>query len=391
MTYDVIIVGGAVMGSSVAYHLAADAAFRGTVAVVERDPTYARAASALSASSIRQQFSCAINVRVGLHGARFLREGARALEVDGDAPDFGFREGGYLYLATGAGAPILRENHVVQSAVGADIALLSPDELARLFPWISTDGLSLGGFGHAGEGWFDGYALMRAFRRKAQSLGVAFIADDVVGLQMRDGRVTGVETAKGGVLSCGAVVNCAGAAGARAVARMAGLDVPISSRKRCVFTFTAKSPTPGMPLMIDPSGVYVRPEGSGYICGVSPPESLDPETDDHDVDWNLFEETIWPALAARVPAFEEIRPGRAWAGSYDLNVFDHNALVGTLGTVANFYVAAGFSGHGIQQAPAVGLGLSELIAKGRYETLDLSEFSPSRIEARRPLIERNVI
>jgi FAD-dependent oxidoreductase domain-containing protein 1 len=143
--------------------------------------------------------------------------------------------------------------------------------------------------------------------------------------------------------------------------------------------------------VIDTSGAYVRTEGEAYICGISPPEDQDPDSDDFDVEWPQFEEVIWPALAHRIPAFENIRPGRAWAGHYDLNVFDHNAIVGRAPGLDNAFLAAGFSGHGIQQAPAIGRGLAELIAQGRYATLDLSDFSYERIPAGRPLIERNII
>jgi FAD-dependent oxidoreductase domain-containing protein 1 len=135
----------------------------------------------------------------------------------------------------------------------------------------------------------------------------------------------------------------------------------------------------------------VRTEGESFICGISPPEAEDPDSDDFDVVWPQFEELIWPALAHRVSAFENIKPGRAWAGHYDLNIFDHNAIVGRLPGAENSYVAAGFSGHGIQQSPAVGRGLAELIVEGRYTTLDLGDFGYQRIAEGRPILERNVI
>ena len=161
--------------------------------------------------------------------------------------------------------------------------------------------------------------------------------------------------------------------GARILCEAMGFPVPIYAKKRCVFSFSCPKALSGFPLLIDTSGVWVRPEGRDFITGFSP-DDLD--TTDHgqdfDVDWALFEEVIWPALAARIPAFETIRPGRAWAGHYDMCLLDHNALVGPVPGLANAYMAAGFSGHGLQQSPAVGRGLAELILHGRYESLDLS-------------------
>ena len=187
-------------------------------------------------------------------------------------------------------------------------------------------------------------------------------------------------------------MNAAGASGARQLAAALGVTIPVYAKKRSVFSFACKEKLPRHPLIIDRTGVWWRPEGEGYICGYSP-DDLD-ETDhakDFEVDWPLFEEVIWPALAHRIPASEQIRPGRAWAGHYDMNLLDHNALVGRVPGFDNAYLACGFSGHGLQQSPAIGRGLAELIVSGRYETLDLSDFSAGRLAENRPLLERNVI
>lgn len=389
--YDVVIIGGAVTGSSVAYHLAADPGFSGRVLVVEKDPSYSTCASALSAASIRQQFSSPVNVKISLYGIEFLRRIGETLEVDGDRPELGLREGGYLFLATGAGREILADNHRIQTGLGAEIAFLEPDALQETFPWLAVDDLSAGCYGRTGEGWFDGYGLMQAFRRKARSLGVEYRAASATGLEMDGDRITAVRLSDGSVVSCGVVVNAAGAGG-RAIAAMAGLDIPIHVKKRMIFTFRCADPVERCPLMIDPTGVYVRPEGEGFLCGVQPPEDQDPDVvDDYEVEWDLFEETIWPTLATRVPAFERIKPGRAWAGTYDMCAFDHNVLLGPMGPVRNLLLANGFSGHGLQQSPAVGRGLAELIVHGEYRSLDLSELSADRIAAGRPVVERNVV
>ena len=379
------------MGSSVACHLAAHPGFAGRILVIDRDMTYRGAASALSLSSIRQQFSCPINIRVGLAGVAFLKQAGEILAVDGEAPALGFAENGYLYLATPAGAGVLRDNHLTQTAEGADIALIDPAALERQFPFLNIDGLALGAWGRTGEGWFDGYMLMQAFRRKARSLGVVYREGAITRVEREGARVTAIGLADGERIACGALVNCAGASGAAALARQIGVEIPVRSRKRCVFVFNARTRIERCPLVIDASGVYVRAEGESYICGVSPPEAQDPDCDDFEVAWSQFDDIIWPALAHRIPAFESLKVTRAWAGHYDLNIFDHNAIVGRLPGVDNAYVAAGFSGHGIQQSPAIGRGLAELIATGAYTTLDLSDFGFERIAANRPLLERNVI
>jgi FAD-dependent oxidoreductase domain-containing protein 1 len=390
-SYDVIIGGGAVMGSSIAWHLAAHPDFAGRILVIDKDMTYRQAASSLSLSSIRQQFSSPINIRVGLYGVAFLRQARDILAVDGEAPDLSLVENGYLYLASAAGAPILATNHATQLEQGADILLLGVDALKARFPFLNLDGVTSAAWGRSGEGWFDGYTLMQAFRRKARALGVAYREGEIAAIERAGARVAAVRLASGERIACGAFVNAAGASGAAKLARLVDVDIPVHSRKRCVFVFNAKERIPHCPLVIDTSGAYVRTEGESYICGISPPEAQDPDSEDFEVEWPQFEEVIWPALAHRIPAFENIRPGRAWAGHYDLNVFDHNAIVGRLPGLDNAYLAAGFSGHGIQQSPAVGRGLAELIAQGRYATLDLADFAFERIAAGRPIMERNVI
>lgn len=389
-TADVVIIGGAVMGSSVACHLAQRDDFRGRIIVVEADPVYEICASARSAASIRQQFSTAVNIEISLYGIRFLREIGAALAVDGDRPDIGLQEGGYLFLATPDKAEILQKNHLLQQELGADIALLDTGELKSKFSWLSVSDLEAGCHGLTGEGWFDGYGLMQAFRRKARSLGVEYVsARGTVENNPEAG--WSVLLSSGERISTPVLVNCAGASGGTEICAQAGLDVPVVPRKRCVFTFDCKEPLENFPLLIDPTGTYVRPEGPGYICGSAPPADRDPDCTDLDVDYTLFEDHIWPTLAARVPAFEAIRPGAAWAGTYDMNLFDHNAFVGSVPEMEGFFVALGFSGHGLQQAPAVGRGIAELISTGAYQTLDLEPLSIRRLTENAPISEKNVV
>ncbi len=389
-TYDVVIAGGAVMGSSTAYHLAADPGFQGRILVVERDFTFSRCATTLSAGSIRQQFSTRINIEISLFGIAFIRGLPETLAVDGEPAALPFHEGGYLFLASPAGAAQLQKNHALQIELGADILLLEPAALRDRFPWIDCAGVAAGCWGRSGEGWFDGYTLLQAFRRKARSLGVTYREASVTGLEMDGGKVSAVRLDDGARIACGAFVNTSGVSGA-AIARMAGIEIPVVNRKRCVFTFDCREDLPGFPLLIDSNGVYVRPEGRGFICGTAPPADRDPDFENFEVDYWLFEEIIWPSIAARVPAFEAIKPGRAWAGFYDVSLFDQNAIVGPAPGVTNFYLANGFSGHGLQQSPAVGRGLSELITYGAYRSLDLSPLGVERLAENRPLLEKNVV
>jgi FAD-dependent oxidoreductase domain-containing protein 1 len=402
MNYDVVIVGGAAMGSSVAWHLASDPAFKGRIAVIERDPSYAACASALSAASIRQQFSSPVNIRLSLYGIQFLRQIGAHLAVNGERPDIGLHEGGYLYLASEQGADTLRALNFIQRAEGADVCLLAPDKLHKRFGWLDPDGIACGNLGLTGEGWFDGWGLMQALRKGARSRGVDYIADTVIGMDHAHGRIHSVQLASGQKISCDTLVNCAGARGTD-VAAMAGIHIPVVAKQRYVFTFTCRSNLTGFPLLIDPSGIYVRPEGhltvegQMFICGTSPKAGAhDPDWDNNDIaanaiDWSLFEDMIWPALAARVPAFAGIRPGRAWAGPYDMNMLDANAIIGPAESIANLYLCNGFSGHGLQHCPGIGRGIAEHILHGRYLTLDLCELGHARIVEGRPLRERNVI
>ena len=384
-TFDVVIIGGAAIGSSVAYFLAHDTGFKGSVAVIERDPSYAQSATMLSAASIRQQFSTPENIRMSQFGVAFLREFSARF---GDSDDIGFREGGYLMLGGEAGRDTLTRNHAVQSAEGADIAHFDRDALKQHFPWLATDDLAAGSFGRSGEGWFDAHALLTALRRAARAKGVTYVPGAVSEMEMSGSRITAVRLPDDRTIRCGVVVNAGGPQAAE-VAALAGIAIPVEPRKRCVFVVACRERLPHMPLIVDTSGAWIRPEGEVYLCGMPPVH--DPPAFDFAVDYALFDEALWPALARRIPAMERLKLLRAWAGHYDFNRFDQNAILGPHPTVENFFFANGFSGHGIQHAPAAGRAVSELIVDGGYRTLDLSAFGYARIAAGRPVREANVI
>lgn len=371
-----VIIGGGVIGAATACFLARDHGIAATV--IERDPSYARASSALSASSIRQQFSTAVNIELSRASVVYLR--AIAAEI-------GLVERGYLYLADAGGRATLEANHATQRAHGVDVALLEPDALRERLPWIATEGVALASLGVSGEGWFDGWSLLQHFRRAAIDAGARFVHADVNEIVVHGGRATGVATAGASRFDADAVVVAAGAWSAPLIAPL-GVALPVRARKRDVFVFETPAELPGCPLVIDTSGVWFRPEGRGFIAG-APPRGADADDAPLDaIDHGLFDDVIWPALAARVPGLAALRATSAWAGYYEMNVADHNALVGALAQIPNLHLACGFSGHGMQHAPAVGRGVAAMLATGRWHAVDLSPLSPNRSE---PLREGNVI
>jgi glycine/D-amino acid oxidase-like deaminating enzyme len=398
--YDVVIVGGAVIGSAVAYFLTANPDFDGSVLVVERDPTYRFASTSLSSSSIRVQFSNPVNVRISQFGSAFIKDFARTMQVPGEAPpDLNFHQGGYLFLAASEDqARVLRENHEVQRACGADVVLWGQEELSRAFPHLTVDDILLASYGRSGEGWFSNTGLMNGFKAKARELGADYVTDEVTAISREGNRVTGVTLKSGATIAAGHVVNASGPRAAL-TARMAGLVVPVEPRKRTLFVFDcAKTPEGSatvnggrLPLMIDPTGVFCRPEGRFFLSGAAPLEDPAVEWDDFEPRWEEFEDQIWPALAARSPGFEAIKVVNQWAGHYDFNMLDHNLIVGRHPEVRNFIFANGYSGHGLQQGPAAGRAVSELICYGGFRTLDLTEVGYERILENRPFLEKAVI
>ncbi len=389
-SYDVVIIGGGVMGSSAAYWLAADPGFKGSILMIERDPTYKNATTALSLGSIRQQFSTPENVQMSLFGAQFLATIGDYLAVEGEVPDVSYHSGGYLFLATADGLPVLERNHRIQKPLGAENVILTAAELAERFPWMNTTDLAAGSLGLRHEGWLDPYSLLQAFRRKAIALGVTYVKDTVAAISREKGRASSVTLADGGAVGCGIVINAAGPQ-AGAVAALAGLVLPVRPRKRFIYVVDCRSKVPCANLVIDPTGVFFRPEGGNFLCGVSPPEDEDPDCEDFDIDYAMFDQVVWPALANRVPAFAALKAQSAWAGLYDYNTFDQNAIIGRHPGLENMYLINGFSRHGVQQSPAAGRALSELIVAGSFRSLDLGRFSYERITAGAPLKELNVV
>jgi len=375
-----VIIGGGVIGSAIAAFLGERGAADG-VTIIERDPSYRRASSALSTSSTRQQFSTALNIELSRAGIAFLRTVRDAV---------GLVEPGYLYLASEAGRDTLARQHAVQRRCGAPVALLSANELQRRFPWLDTAGLALGSLGLSGEGWFDGYGLLQLLRRRAIEAGARYMIDEAVGFESGGSRIAAVRLAGGDKLPCDIAVNAAGPWAAR-VAEWAGIDLPVRPRRRSVYVFDCRDRPAGFPLTIDPSGLWFRPEGAYTICGMPSPSGADPDEPPLELEHERWEPELWPALARRVPAFAAVKLIGGWAGYYDYNTFDQNAVVGPTPGIDNLILANGFSGHGLQHAPAVGRGIAEWLTAGRYVSLDLSPLGYERIAKGQPLREDNII
>jgi FAD-dependent oxidoreductase domain-containing protein 1 len=391
-TADVVIVGGGIVGSAVAYFLSTDAAFRGRRTVlIERDSAYGQASTARSAGGIRQQFSTPENIAMSLATLEMFRH---LKELFGAEANVGFREQGYLILANSEGRTLLAENIALQQAQGADIVLLSLESLARRFPWLTDEGVAAAGFGQSGEGWFDPPSFAALLRKAAIANGATFISDSVIGVDAREEQVDRVVLASGRKVACKALVNAAGP-WAGELAALAGTTLPVEPRKRFVYVIDCREASGALhaaPLTVDPSGVWFRPEGRVFVCGKSPEANQEPPVGDlDDIDHAFFEQEVWPHLAARAPAFESIKVVNAWAGYYDYNTLDQNAVIGPHPRLTNFYFANGFSGHGAQQAAAAGRAIAELIVHGAFQALDLTRLGYCRIAATAPLRERNVI
>ncbi len=389
--YDAVIIGGAMIGSSVAWWTARNPDFRGRILVIEQDPTYEFCSTSHTNSCIRQQFGSEINIRISQFGAEFIKNFKTFMD-DPEAPEIALHAFGYLYLAdTPAFAEVLRANQRMQASLGAGTRILTPGQIAEAWPFYDLDGIILGSHNPLDEGYFDGGTIFDWFRRKARALGAEYIRNEVTGISRDGGRVTEVTLASGETIGAGTVINASGPR-ANVTARMAGLDIPVEPRRRYTFIFDAAERLPkDLPLTIDPSGVHMRTDGRYYMAGCPPDDDPAVAFDDFAMDHGIWEEKLWPAIASRVPAFERVKVINSWVGHYAYNTLDQNAIVGPHPEVSNFIFVNGFSGHGLQQSPAMGRGVSELIVHGGYRSLDLSPLGYERIAANSPLLERAVI
>lgn len=384
MKYQFAIIGGGIVGSSIAYHLALAGHGKATL-VIEPDPTYEWAATPRSSGGVRQLFSVPENVKMSQYGLYFYQNFAKIMAVGGDAPSVNFRPDGYMFLAsTAKDMKIIEANAASQKANGANVILLDRDALHRRFPSIRHEDIE-GGVLSPDDGTIDPYAALIGFRRKATSLGVTYLKDRVTGFAREDAAIRSLALESGGSAEGEIVFNCANVWGP-GLCEQLGIKLPIEPVKRDNYFFEIGTTLEHLPRTKDSTEVSFRPEGRGYAVGLT--NRNEAPGFRWDVDYKWFENEVWPRLAHRVPAFEALKMRRGWCGLYDLNRFDTNPVLGLLPRgPTNFHVALGFSGHGIQAAPAIGRAMSELVLSGRFETLDLSRFGARRLVENTPVRE----
>ncbi len=385
--FDVVVIGGGAVGMACAYYLRCmDPACR--VAVVERDPAYREASTPRASGGVRRLFARPENIALSNFGIPVFENFATLMAVDGEQPDIGFRRGGYLFIVPPAAVETLRRNFERQRAMGANVHFLTPAALGDKFPSMVVD--DLGGAVHSpDDGWLDPHATLMALRRKAGALGASLVKGEAVGIEVAGGLVRRVRLADGAALAAGAVVNAAGA-WAQRVCDMIGMKTPITPLRRFEHYFECEEPIEALPYLKDVNRLAFRPEGRGYSGGV--PTLAEPRGFNLEADLDYFERVVWPALAHRFPQFERTRCKATLPGLYDQNDLDANPIIGPWsGHCENFYMAAGFSGHGLMHAPGTGRAIAELILRGRFETIDLTRLGWARIERGEPYAEEGIL
>ncbi|KAK7071613.1 FAD-dependent oxidoreductase domain-containing protein 1 [Halocaridina rubra] len=412
---DILIVGGGVIGSSVAYHLKEKVGDKLSIVLVEADDTYRAASSALSMGCIRQQFTVPENIYLSRYGMEFLEKSHHLLKVPGlDPTDVQFHPRGFLMLASEASRGQLLENFKIQIDAGAKVELLSTEaEIKSRFPWMNTEGITAGVIGTANEGWFDPWSLLMGLRQKALSLGTHYIRGEFTGITIKENTTTtnlniaclNLKRDKEDVLHEIEFATLVLATGHQSgkIGKLAGigkgkgilsLPIPVEPRKRFVYcVHVPNGPGRDCPIFCDNTGAHFRPEATPniYLCIKAPTQEEEPHTCNLNVDYEYFEKEIWPRLAKRIPSFENLKLRQAWAGFYDYNTFDQNAILGRHPALKNIVLATGFSGHGIQHAPGAGRAVMEYILYGRYLTINLERFGFERIINEKPLYEKNIL
>jgi len=389
-SYDVIIVGGGIIGCSTAYHLMSGEE-RLKLAVIEPDPTYTKASTVLSLANVRIQFSLKENIEISRYTQSVIKDFDEKMAVGDQSPHLSFRPEGNLFFFDTENRAAARQAFELQNRLGCSVEWLSSETVASRIPLYRPEKLAGATFG-PDDGHMDPNAYLQGYKSKAVSLGAVFIDDEVTEIRKTSGpaaRVSGVRLASGDELHSEVVINCAGAWAAD-IAKTVGVTLPIEPVKRQVFALDpAVKPESPLPLTILPSGLYFRTEtGNTIVVG----KSFENDPVGFDLSWDdkRFMETLWPELAEFVPAFDTLKLMRGWAGLYAVNRLDGNAILGEWPELKGLYLANGFSGHGLQQAPAVGRYLAESIT-GRKPSLDLSIFHPQRILDNKPLSEAGLV
>ena len=389
----IVIVGGGVIGSSIAYNLLQDG-YLGRVLVIERDPTYKRASSFLAMGGIRQQFSSPVNIELAQYSTRFYRVFDRQMQVPGHTPDVNFRQRGYLFLVDEASADRFEARVSHQRALGASVERLSIDQLHVRLPDVRLDDIEFGVFGPK-DGYGEPREVLAGFRAAAAAVGASYLRAEVVDLIVRPGQIDGVILNSGERLFADAVVNAAGPF-AHKLAAMAGIDLPVQPVRQHLFRCELPRRWPyKFPMVVDPTGVHWRhddnPTSSTGDCLIVAHTRLDePPGETFTCDLSRWEVDFRLPLVERVPKLEPVKLIEGWAGLYAMTP-DHNPLLGQSSKLSNFFLANGFSGHGLMLAPAIGKVLSELIRTGQSETIDVTCLNPDRFEHGKPVHDEAMI
>lgn len=392
--YDVVIVGGATSGASIAWHLVQNPDFKGSVLVVERDPSLQYSATKASNNCMRQQFATKVNVEIAQYAADFVREHGHEFGPDPCVPNPPIRDFGYLYLSDSPEfTEVLQKDQQLQASCNASTTMISAAEIKEKYPWFYIDDLDSGSLNTKDEGCFNAFGMVEWLRKTACEKGVEYVSNEVVDMAVEYDQVSTITLRSGEKIAVKNVVNASGTRAAQ-VAKLAGIQVPIEPRRRYTYIFEVDEPlAKDLPLTIDPTGVHFRSYAAkDYLVGcppIGPDNAVD--VDDFSFAEDAWNDKILPIISRRVPQFKSARVTDKWMGHYEFHTFDHNAIVGPHNNISNFFFCAGFSGHGSQQAPACGRAVAELIVHGQFKTLDLGVLSYARIPEGRPLTERAVI
>jgi glycine/D-amino acid oxidase-like deaminating enzyme len=384
---DVVIVGGGAVGLSVAYFLKTLAPSTDVV-VVEREADYAHCSTLRASGGCRVQFSCPENVLMSLHSIDFIRRFPETMATATHAAPIDWVEGGYLFVVPPEHVAMLEANHADQIRLGCTADLLDPAGLAARFPSMRVDDLGAG-VHTPRDGWCDPHQLLQGLKRKAIALGVRYVVDEVVALEVAGKAVRAAALRSGARLAAPQFVNAAGAWSAP-VAAMAGMPLPIAPLRRFEHYFTCGNPIERLPYVKDMQRMAFRSEGAGFSGGVV--DSNEPRGYNFDVDHGYFERAVWPAVAHRFPPLEAAKCHRTWAGLYEQCELDGNPIIGNWpGVLDNFHVCAGFSGHGMMHAPAAGRAIAERIVFGEDRSIDLSRLGYERVVRNEPYAERGIL
>lgn len=384
---DVAIIGGGAIGAAVAYYLM-NMSPTLSVMVIERDPTYHLASTPRASGGVRRLFSLPENIELSNYSIPFFENFHEVMAVSDSPADISFTRGGYIFIVSPDAVDVLKANYETELSLGCNVLWLEPDDVKAQFPSMYVG--DLGAAVHSlDDGWLDPHSVLMGFRRKAQALGASFLGENVTGMQRKGAQVTAALTGHGTHIEADYFVNATGA-WAKEICHMLGFKVPIEPLRRFEHYFECQEEIEPLPYLKDLDRLAFRPEGKGYTGGV--PTLEEPRGFNFEADHYYFEEVVWPALAHRFPKFEQTKCKATMPGLYDQNDFDGNPIIGPgADGLGNFYMLAGFSGHGLMHAPGCGRAIAELILKGHYETIDLKRFGWQRLVDGTPLPESGII